>query len=112
MGNDCEFIIVWTTLPHDADAARLARALIGDRLAACVTTQAPVRSVYRWNGSVKEDQEQLLTIKTTRARQQALWQRLRELHPYEVPEFVVTPVVDGSRDYLDWIRNATASTEH
>ena len=108
---DSEFIIAWTTLPHDADVAGFARALIGERLAACVTTQTPVRSVYRWRGSVKEDQEQLLTIKTTRDRKAALWKRLQELHPYEVPEFVVVPVVDGNREYLDWIRDATVSTK-
>ncbi len=109
MGTDTEFVVAWTTLPYDSDVPSFARALVGERLAACVTTHAPVRSVYRWRGSIEEQQEQLLTINTTRARLEALWERLRELHPYEVPEFVVLPIVDGNGAYLNWIKDATVS---
>lgn len=104
---DC--VLVWTTLAADTDAARLAETLVAERLAACVTVQAPMDSVYRWKGGLEHDRERQLVIKTTADRVQALATRVRELHPYEVPEFLVTPVVDGSDGYLAWVRESTAT---
>ena len=107
---DC--VLVWTTLAADADAARFAEALVSERLAACVTVQAPLDSVYRWKGALEHDRERQMVIKTTADRVRALATRVRELHPYELPEFLVTPVLDGSDDYLAWIRESTAPGEH
>ena len=95
--------IVLTTWPADADAAALARTLVDERLAACVNVIAPVTSVYRWKGQVESDQEQQLIIKTREERVPALEVRLRELHPYELPEFIVIPVGGGSAAYLAWV---------
>jgi periplasmic divalent cation tolerance protein len=82
----------------------LAEALVGERLAACVNIVGPIRSVYRWQGEVCRDDEQLLLIKTTRDHCPALERRVRELHSYEVPEVVVLPIESGSEAYLSWLR--------
>jgi periplasmic divalent cation tolerance protein len=104
---DC--VLVWTTLDANANATAFAETLVSERLAACVTVQAPMDSVYRWKGSVEHDRERQIAIKTTADRVSALAARIRELHPYEVPEFLVTPVVTGSDDYLAWLRESTAT---
>jgi len=104
---DTEHVLVMTTLPADADAAAFARGLVEARLAACVNLLAPMESVYRWKGQVEHEPERQLLLKTSRARVNALWERVRELHPYEVPEFIVLPIVDGNDVYLRWIADST-----
>ena len=94
-----------TTLSADTDATALARVLVEERLAACVNVLPAMISVYRWQGSVEEEREQQLVIKTGADRVVALAVRFRELHPYEVPEFLVLRVSDGSDAYLRWIRD-------
>ena len=106
---DC--VIACTTLPAGMDAEEFGRRLVTEHLAACVTVQAPVRSVYRWEGTVESAAEQLLHIKTTAARLGDLRRRLCELHPYEVPEFVVLPIVDGDPVYLAWLVESTAAAK-
>jgi periplasmic divalent cation tolerance protein len=100
-------VIVLTTLPADADAGAFARALVEERLAACVNLLAPMESVYRWDGKVEREPERQLILKTSRARIDALWERVRQLHPYDVPEFLVLPIVDGSDAYLRWLAEST-----
>ena len=100
-------VVAWTTWPDGADAAGFARTLVEERLAACVTTHSAVRSVYRWRGAVEEDDERLVMIKTTADRVARLRERVRQLHPAEVPELVVLPVVDGDPDYLAWVAEST-----
>lgn len=90
-----------TTPVDQADA--IARALVQARLAACVNVVPAVRSVYRWEGEVQEDQEALLVVKTTADQLEALDQRLGEIHPYDVYELVVLDVAGGNAAYLDWI---------
>jgi periplasmic divalent cation tolerance protein len=104
-----EFVVVLTSLPSDFDAAGLAEALVTARVAACVTILTSVQSVYSWKGVVERAQEQQLIMKTARDRVPALWDLLSARHPYDVPEFVVLPIVDGSPSYLDWLRAETAS---
>jgi len=106
--SDTPHVLVLTTLPADADAAAFARTLVTERLAACVNLLAPMESVYRWEGDVQREAERQLIMKTARARVDALWQRVRELHPYDVPEFVVLPIVDGSDAYLRWLGESTS----
>ena len=103
------YVVVLTTLPADADASTLARALVDARLAACVNILPAMTSVYRWREGIEEDAERQIVIKTTRARLTDLWGRLRELHPYDVPEFVALPIVDGNEAYLRWIGESTGS---
>jgi periplasmic divalent cation tolerance protein len=102
-----EYVLVLTTLPADADGAGFARALVEERLAACVNLLAPMESVYRWEGRVEREIERQIVIKTSRERVVALWDRVRELHPYEVPEFIVLPVIDGNDAYLRWVGEGT-----
>jgi periplasmic divalent cation tolerance protein len=98
---DC--VVAMTTLPADFDARSLAEALVTDGLAACVALVPSIESIYTWEGVLQHDREQQVVIKTTRERVDALWTALRERHPYEVPEFLVLPVVDGNPSYLDWV---------
>ena len=98
-------MIVLTTLSASTDAVALARVLVNDRLAACVNVLPPMTSLYRWKGAIEEDREQQLVIKTTSDRVAALEARFRELHPYELPEFVVLSA-EASNAYLAWIRDS------
>lgn len=104
------FVIVLTSWPatHDVEAA--AVRLVEEGLAACVQVSGTVRSVYRWQGRVEQADERPVTLKTSAARIEALERRVRELHPYDVPEFVVLPVVAGSEAYLSWVGASTAPT--
>ncbi len=96
-------MIVLTTLGAQTDAAAFARVLVDERLAACVNILPPMTSIYRWKGAIEEDREQQLVIKTTSDRVAALEARFHELHPYEVPEFLVIGVSDESPAYLEWL---------
>ncbi|MHB1846417.1 MAG: divalent-cation tolerance protein CutA [Deltaproteobacteria bacterium] len=95
--------MVLATAPDVRSARRIARALIDDRLCACVNIIPAVRSIYRWKGVIHEDGELLLVIKTSRARLSALERRLSALHPYDVPEVLALPVEQGHGPYLDWL---------
>jgi len=99
----------FSTCPDAATAERIARALVEDRLAACVNVLPGVRSVYRWDGAVVTDDEVLLMIKTTGVRLPALRDRLLALHPYDTPELIALPVADGLPAYQQWIAEATGS---
>ena len=106
-----DYVIVLTTFPADGDFAPLARTLVEERLAACVNVLPVMTSVYRWAEAVEEESERQIVIKTTRDTVPALWDRVRDLHPYEVPEFVVLPILDGSDAYLRWIGESTRPGE-
>lgn len=101
-------ILVLTTAPDEAQAGRMAAALVERRLAACVAVTPGVRSVYRWQGKVETAGEWALTIKTRAALYEAVEAAIRELHSYEVPEILAVPVAAGSRAYLDWVEAETA----
>ena len=105
---DARIAIVLTTLGADADAAALAETLVSERLAACVNVLPVMTSVYRWKGQVEHDQEQQLLIKTAVDQVEALTARLRELHPYELPELIV---LEGSATagYAAWVGESTSS---
>ena len=98
-----EHVVVLSTVGTAEDAARVARALVERRLAACVNVVPAVRSIYRWKGKVEEDEERLLVIKTRRDRFEALREALVALHPYDLPEAVVLTVEAGHAPYLAWI---------
>jgi periplasmic divalent cation tolerance protein len=95
--------IVLTTAANPEEAARLARVVVEERLAACATLVPGVESVYRWKGEVETASETMLLIKTGRDQLAALEMRLRELHSYETPEFLVLEVESGSPPYLNWL---------
>lgn len=104
-----DVVLILSTVPTGDQGEAIARALVGQRLAACVTLSAPITSFYHWEGRLERDVERQVMIKTTRQQVAAIRARLGELHPYELPEFVVIDVADGSSAYLDWVRQATAN---
>ena len=95
--------VVLTTAASAEEAARLGRTLVEERLAACATLLPGAQSIYRWRGEVEQTAETLLLLKTKAGRLPALQSRLKELHSYETPEFLVLSVESGSRDYLEWL---------
>lgn len=101
---DDPVLLCYCTCPDPASAQALAVALVGERLAACVTRLPGAVSTYRWNGEVNTDREELLLIKTVTSRLEAMKTRLLALHPYDVPELVAMPVAHGHQAYLDWVR--------
>jgi len=105
--NPTDVVIVLTTAPDDDRVETWARRLVEERLAACVNIHGPMISLYRWKGAVERDPERQVVIKTTSDRVAALRTRLRELHSYELPEFVVLTVEDGSEEYLRWVVEQT-----
>jgi periplasmic divalent cation tolerance protein len=102
-----DYVIVLSTLPAGG-ATELATVLVEERLAACVNVLPAMTSVYRWAGAVETATEHQIIVKTTRARVEVLLARLKELHPYEVPEFIVLPIVDGHEDYLRWVGESSS----
>jgi periplasmic divalent cation tolerance protein len=100
--------VVLVTAPDAEVGTRLARAVVEERLAACVNLVPGVRSIYRWAGAVQEDDEVLLVIKTREDRVAALSRRVHELHPYELPELIAVAVLGGSERYLAWLREEAA----
>jgi periplasmic divalent cation tolerance protein len=100
-------ILVLTMVPSDALGEEIATALVSERLAACVNISAPMTSIYRWKGNVERDTERQLVIKTTVDRVKVLQQRIKELHSYELPEFIVIELSGGSEAYLHWVATET-----
>lgn len=103
-----DVVVVLVTAPDADTAARLAHTLVEESLAACGNLVPGVRSIYRWQGAVHDDAEVLLVLKTRADRVEALRARLVALHPYEVPEVLALPVLDGHGPYLDWVRRLGA----
>jgi len=101
-----EIVLVLTTIAAAADGSAFGRTLVDERLAACVNVLPAMTSVYRWKGQVEQDREQQIVIKTTRDRLGALEARVRELHSYELPEFLVIAAGGGSDAYLAWVDDA------
>lgn len=104
-----QVILAISTCPDEAVARRIAETLVTERLATCINRIAGMRSSYIWDGILQDDGEILLIIKSTLGQLPYLERRLNELHPYELPEFVVTPVTGGNERYLDWIRRNVRS---
>ena len=100
-------ILVLTQLPDLASAQALARALVEARLAACVSVGAPVESLYHWRGQIETATEVPVVVKTRAARYAEIEAAIRARHPYELPEILAVPVLDGFAPYLDWLAAET-----
>lgn len=107
MDTGCVQVVV--AVDTEENASRIAEALVGEHLAACVQVGGPVTSRYRWEGRVETAREFLLTAKTREDAVNALTERVRQLHPYDLPEVTVVPITGGFAGYLDWIRAETTS---
>ena len=99
-----EFIQVTTTATTRQEAGRIAKALLGQRLAACVQIAGPVESHYWWKGQLEQSAEWLCTVKTLRVKYAGVEAAIRAAHSYEVPEIVAIPIETGSAPYLAWLR--------
>lgn len=104
---NAEEIVIFITAPSEEEAARIARALVESRLAACVNIINKIRSIYSWQGEIEDDAEVLMIVKTQRKLFDALSAKVRELHSYDVPEIISLPITNGSEDYLNWIKQST-----
>ena len=105
-----DVLICFCSCP-DTAAARIAEALVEERLAACVSLVPGLQSVYRWQGQLQREAEVLLLIKTTQARYPALQARLPQLHPYELPELLAVESAAGLPAYLHWVADQTRPVE-
>lgn len=103
--------VITTTVDSAEAAERIAHALVQRRQAACVQILGPIRSIYRWEGIIESGQEWQCQIKTPRDRAEAVHQTIVELHSYEVPEIIVTPILGGNANYLEWLRVETRGEE-
>ena len=103
MSRGTEARVVLVTCGSAAEARKIAEGVIANHLAACVNLLPKVRSIYRWRGKVERAEEFLLLVKTTRRRLGPLEREIKRLHSYEVPEFLVLGVDQGSRGYLSWL---------
>ena len=104
-----DYLQVTTTVGNEQDAKRIASTIIERRQGACVQIVGPITSVYRWEGKVETSQEWQCLIKTHLLRYPEIENTLREIHPYEVPEVIATPITSGSAGYLSWIDQETKS---
>lgn len=102
--------VVMTTVVSAEEANRIGRTLVEERLAACATLLPPIHSIYRWHDQIESSAETMLLIKTSLDHLPALETRLRELHSYQTPEFLVLPVESGSHAYLDWLQASLTCT--
>ena len=98
--------VVMTTVVSAEEANRIGRILVEERLAACATLLPQIHSIYRWHDKIEQSSETMMLIKTSLDQLPALESRLRELHSYETPEFLVLPVESGSHAYLGWLQGS------
>jgi periplasmic divalent cation tolerance protein len=104
-------IQVTTTLPNERLAQTVAAQIVEERLAACAQVSGPLSSTYYWRGSIEHDAEWYCHFKTTAARLHALQSRIRELHPYDVPEIIALPILGGDPDYLRWVEETVSQDQ-
>ena len=104
-----EFIVVYITAPNEAEAAKIAKTLVNEKLAACVNIVKSIRSIYSWQGKIEDDSEVLMIVKTRKELFGRLKDRVKELHNYTVPEIIALPIIEGSEDYLNWVKEETAA---
>ena len=106
---DLDVCVILVTAPDEAVAERITRTLVEERLAACGNIVPRIRSIYRWDDAVQQDDEVLVILKTERARVELLRERVVALHPYDVPEVLVLPILGGHAPYLEWVARSTRS---
>jgi periplasmic divalent cation tolerance protein len=111
LGVNMAYYVVMSTIDSPDRAGAFARTLLGARLVACVNIIGPITSLYRWQGKIADDEEYLLLMKTEATEISTLIERIQALHPYEVPEIMALPIVDGASAYLSWIHGSIRQQE-
>jgi periplasmic divalent cation tolerance protein len=104
-------IVIFITSGGEEETKRLARVLVEERLAACVNIVSGVESLYWWKGKVELSKEWLLVVKTEKKKVKEVVNRVKEIHSYEVPEVIALPIIEGNRDYLQWISDVLTFAE-
>jgi periplasmic divalent cation tolerance protein len=105
--SDTNEVVVFITAPSDEEAALIAKSLVESKLAACVNIIRGIRSIYSWQGKIEDETEVLMIAKTRQELFESLTSRVKELHSYDVPEVIALPILQGSEDYLTWLRDST-----
>ena len=100
-----EYIQVITTTEKKEDAERIAKTLVEKRLAACIQVVGPIKSIYQWKGNLETSEEWLCLIKSKKTIYFELEKFIKEMHPYETPEIIAMPIIEGSKDYMNWLDN-------
>jgi periplasmic divalent cation tolerance protein len=106
-----DFIIILVTTGSETEAESIAKALVGEQLAACVNILSPIRSIYRWEGKVTDEREWLLVIKTRLEHFSAVETRVQALHSYQVPEVIAFPIIAGAGGYLRWLGESVSEPQ-
>lgn len=103
-----KYRLIYITTRDEEEAKKIGRALVEEKLAACVNIH-PIKSIYRWEGEIVEESEMAMFVKTKAALVDEVIKRVKELHSYEVPCIVSLPIEKGCPDYLKWIKDSTKS---
>ena len=104
-----EIIVVIVTVSGPEEGHRISRAILTCRLAACVTVIPQIESMYWWEGKIVQEREAIMVCKTTKAQFEPLEQKIKDLHSYQVPEIIAVPLVNGSSQYIEWIKGEVAN---
>lgn len=102
-----ENCIIYCTVPNDFNANLIALTLVEEKLAACVNILPSITSIYKWENQVQTDKEFLMLIKTSQDKFEAVEKRIKELHEYSLPEIIAVPIINGSKEYQNWIFKET-----
>jgi periplasmic divalent cation tolerance protein len=105
-GTVTDKVVIFVTAASRSECKKIARHLVETRLAACVNISQPIESVYRWEGQISDEREFLLTIKSTRELFPEIKTEISKMHSYHTPEIICLPIIDGSRNYLQWISDS------
>ncbi len=100
------FYLVLTTVKARVEAERIAKKIVGEKLAACVNVVPSISSTYRWKGKIERSRETLLLVKTSGEKLDKVMKRIKELHTYKVPEIIALPIERGLPEYLKWLKKS------
>ena len=100
-----EYIVVLVTVPTKSEAEKIAKAILSKKVCACVNIISGIKSIFFWKGKINNAKETLLVIKTKKSAYKNLEKIIKKNHSYTVPEIIALPVILGSKEYLNWIKN-------
>jgi periplasmic divalent cation tolerance protein len=107
VGGAMDEIVVYVTASNEDEAVGIAKALVENKIAGCVNIIKDIRSIYSWQGNIEDEKEVLMVIKTRKSLFNTLIEEVKKLHSYTVPEIIALPIIEGSEDYLKWLKEVT-----